>query len=143
MNFIIGVIDFSLTRFTHPLVIIGLIIALVGVIIVIFAKKIDAAIVKKTSGKKQVNESREAEAFLGKIHGAKDFSTPDETDDEEEVFAEDDTDGGAEKVSKEDKTEVKTSAVFVKNDGTPDYYYIFKIVGLVVVVIGCIMAAFG
>ncbi len=120
MNFIIGVIDFSLTRFTHPLVIIGLIIAIVGVIIVIFAKKIDAAIVKKTSGKKQVNESRE-----------------------EEVFAEDDTDGGAEKVSKEDKTEVKTSAVFVKNDGTPDYYYIFKIVGLVVVVIGCIMAAFG
>lgn len=143
MNFIIGVIDFSLTRFTHPLVIIGLIIALAGVIIVIFAKKIDAAIVKKTSGKKQSNENKEAEAFLDEIHGEKDSSTPDVTDDEEEVFGKDNTVVDAEKVSKEDETEVKTSAVFVKNDGTPDYYYIFKIAGLVVVVIGCIMAAFG
>lgn len=144
MDFLIGVIDFSLTRFTHPVVIIGLIIVLLGLVTVIFAKKFDA-IINKSVNKKEC-ERKETEAFLGEIHS--DDGCVENAGSAGEVF---DTDTpiadhkkeASEEVIENRENDTRGDAVFRKKDGAIDYYYIFKIIGLVIVIAGCLMAAFG
>lgn len=146
MDFLIGVIDFSLTRFTHPLVIIGLIIIVLGLVTVICAKKFDSMIGKKVGNAENKNE--EAEAFLGEIHDiGEDVENQNAslTDDVFDTGSETSNYGkeGSEQAAENVVNDESGGTVFRKKDGSKDYYYIFKIVGLIIVIAGCLMAAFG
>lgn len=123
--------DFSLAKLNTPMTIIGLVLLLLGLFVVAGARKIDDAIVRKRTGNLKSSESLEAD------------NTADEKRREAEEAGNEIYQSENDVSDDGDIKEVHKSNMMRKSDGSLDYYYIFKVVGLIAVIVGAILTVVG